>query len=360
MEDKRRKEGAKTLDKVQDLVKQTLNPGMKSGDELLARIGENHTLKAITLTITTRAIGFGLCHLSFIAVSYHEINVPSIYAQYRVFLAIVEAKLESLKHAYPIAASDPEMAYPYRVSAELLHVAQTVTVAPEPMKRVINAIGIVHHDEGIYIPTVAAPRRDDRGRFIPRAESILYSNLRNTVVALADANTPLRYRRHFEENCPIPGAIWHDHLLMNADEIIPQDHDTEALRDDIALLGPYINKLQKHVPKMVDGTIDFKSTGKLSAFVCNKMSTLRAPPRQMNENLQDYYRRAYPTGNIKEYHSYVKLTAAERVEGQINLLGEIPRYDSLLYPFYVLRVEQACKYQLQTDYKAIAQIMYAL
>ncbi|CAH2088631.1 unnamed protein product [Euphydryas editha] len=86
METKRRTEGAKTLDKIQDLVKTTLNPGVKTCDELAARIGETYTLKAITLSITTRAIGFGLAHLSFIAVSYHEIAVPSIYAQYRVFL----------------------------------------------------------------------------------------------------------------------------------------------------------------------------------------------------------------------------------------------------------------------------------
>lgn len=78
IEDKRRKEGAKTLDKVQDLVKQTLYPGMKGDDDLLAKIGEAHTLKAITLTITTGAIGFGLCHLNFIAVTYHEIAVPSV------------------------------------------------------------------------------------------------------------------------------------------------------------------------------------------------------------------------------------------------------------------------------------------
>lgn len=60
MEDKRQIEGSKTLSKVQDMIKSTLNPGLKSSEELLVRIGESHTLKAITLTITTRSIGFGL------------------------------------------------------------------------------------------------------------------------------------------------------------------------------------------------------------------------------------------------------------------------------------------------------------
>lgn len=105
---------------------------------------------------------------------------------------------------------------------------------------------------------------------------------------------------------------------------------------------------------------DFKSTGSLSSFVCNKMSNLRVPDREAGEQLQDYYRRAYPMGNIKEFYAYAKLPAAERLEGQINLLGEIPRFDNLVYPAYVMRTEHVCAYQLQNDYKAIAQILYAL
>ncbi|CAH2108764.1 unnamed protein product [Euphydryas editha] len=300
METKRRTEGAKTLDKIQDLVKTTLNPGVKTCDELAARIGKTYTLKAVTLSITTRAIGFGLAHLSFIAVSYHEIAVPSIYAQYRVFLAVLEAELKSLKCSYPIAARDTEMAYDYRVNSDLLHIAQTVTVTPEPMK---------------------------------------------TLRHLADVNTPDRYRRRFEDNNAIPGTIWNNHVLVNPDEIIPANHTMDDLRDDIALLGPYINKLQKHIPKMVDGTIDFKSSGKISSFVCNKMGNLRIPPRELGENLQDYYRRAYPVGNIREFHSYAKLTAAERLEGQINLLGELPRFENLVYPFYTMHVHRTAPHR---------------
>lgn len=141
---------------------------------------------------------------------------------------------------------------------------------------------------------------------------------------------------------------------------MPADYDVTSLRDNIALLSPYLNKLQKHIPKMVDGTIDFKSSGKYSAFICNKMSDLRVPHRDPGEQLQDYYRRCYPLGNIKEFYSYAKLPAAERLEGQVNLLGELPRFDNLVYPTYVMSTEHVCKYQLQTDYKAIAQILYAL
>lgn len=101
--------------------------------------------------------------------------VPSVYAQYRVFLAVLEAKLENLKTAYPLPARDTDLAYPYQINADLLHVAQTVTIAPEPIKRLINAVGIINYDEGVYIPTVSRAATDDRGRFIPQAQNILCS-----------------------------------------------------------------------------------------------------------------------------------------------------------------------------------------
>lgn len=155
VEEKRRTEGAKTVAKISDMIKTSLHPGAKSSEDVLAKIGENQTLKAITLSITTRGIGLGLCHLNFIAVSYHEIVVPSVYAQYRVFLAVLEAKLQNLKTAYPLPARDTELTYNYQVNADLLHVAQTVTIAPEPIKRLINAVGIISYDEGVYIPAVS-------------------------------------------------------------------------------------------------------------------------------------------------------------------------------------------------------------
>ncbi|CAK1591722.1 unnamed protein product [Parnassius mnemosyne] len=131
VETKRRIEGAKTTVGIDAMIKSTLHPGAKSSDDLLSKIGENHTLKAITLTITTRGIGL-----------------------------VLEAKLENLKTAYPLPARDTELAYPYQVDADLLHVAQTVTIAPEPIKRLINAVGIINYDEGVYIPNVSRAATD--------------------------------------------------------------------------------------------------------------------------------------------------------------------------------------------------------
>lgn len=272
-----------------------------------------------------------------------------------------------MKLAYPLAARDVDLAYNYRVNADLLHVAQTVVVAPEPMKRLINTVAIVNYDEGVYIPTIAHETTDDRVRFIPRAESILYSNLRRTVQALTDVNTPERYRRRFEENNPIQGAIWHYHLLVNADEVIPHSHTTDDLRNDIALLGPYMSKLQKHVPKMAHASATWLMAPSISRVPgrYRHLSVRKWPIYEYHlENQESSYRitiiERILQGTLKSrYYAYAKLSAAERLEGQINLLGELPRFENL-HPTFLMRTEHVCKYQLQSDYKAIAQILYAL
>lgn len=73
--------------------------------------------------------------------------VPSIYAMYRVFHGIFEAKLESLKQSYPLPARNVIHVYQYEVDATFLRLCQTITVTPEPIRRIINAIGILKYNE---------------------------------------------------------------------------------------------------------------------------------------------------------------------------------------------------------------------
>jgi hypothetical protein len=358
----REDKGDREVQLDQERIKDKLFVGTAGEDDALARLQESQTLKAITLSITTRGIGFGLCHLVFLSSSYNNrITIPNIYAMYRSYLGVVEAKLQLIKRDYPLPARNSESTYDYQIDATVLSVAQTVTVAPEPIRRIINAIGIIKHEEKVYIPAVSTDRYDNRERFVPRPEALMLSNLRTVVVSLSNPQTPEVYRTRFEANNPIPGAIWANHLLQNPDEIIPANYDLqEGLRNDILVLAPYMAQLQKHVPKMIRGAIDYKSAGKISAFIANEMETLVTPPRNAGEDLAAYYRRCIPVGNIYNYFSPVKLTAADRLEGQITLLGEQPTMENYMRPLYTFRDENVCSYEMASDYKGVAQIMYAL
>ncbi|CAG4960795.1 unnamed protein product [Colias eurytheme] len=98
----RKTKGAETMLNLHEEIRKKMFVGSNEEDAL-ARLSEQQTLKAITLSITTRGIGLGLCHLTFISISYHEnIQVPNIYSMYRVFLGLLEAKIEAIKSDLPV------------------------------------------------------------------------------------------------------------------------------------------------------------------------------------------------------------------------------------------------------------------
>ncbi|KAJ0172686.1 hypothetical protein K1T71_011825 [Dendrolimus kikuchii] len=92
------------------------------------------------------------------------------------------------------------------INAEFLNIIKTFTFIPTPIKRLIDAIGIIKYEDKVYFPVVAATPEVDGG-ITPRLESTVLSNLRETGVALADARTPRNVRARYRENCAIPGAI---------------------------------------------------------------------------------------------------------------------------------------------------------
>lgn len=195
-----------------DLKKQLL-VGTSSVDDALARLGETQQLKAITLSITTRGIGFGICQTMFTTVTINEnIVPPSCHILYRIFLATMEAKLEGLKSDYPLVSRDSELTYSYSASARLQHLAKTVVVAPTPLGKLVNAVGIVKRDGVLYLPAVSSNLTDRVEEFSPRPESVMFTNLRQTVTALANPNTPERVRTYFESHNPIPGASFENHV----------------------------------------------------------------------------------------------------------------------------------------------------
>lgn len=58
--------GEATVQNLRDSIRSTLFVGSHE-DDALARLSEQQTLKAITLSITTRGIGLGICHLTYIS-----------------------------------------------------------------------------------------------------------------------------------------------------------------------------------------------------------------------------------------------------------------------------------------------------
>lgn len=262
MEDFRRRKSTEYAEAYQEEIRKTLLVGVHGEDDALARLGETQQQRACTLSVTTRGVGLGICQTMYTAITINEnILLPSVYSLYRIFLAVTEAKLESLKSDYPLTSRHSDLTFKYSISSKMQHLARTVTVAPTPLVKLINAIGIIKKDGAIYLPAVHDTVRSREEEVIPLPENILYSNLRETVLALSNERTPVRHRIHFEDHNSIPGAKFVNHVLVNAEEIMPAEFNFDDLQREIRIIQPFLIKLQKHVPKLVSGNVDFKTTG---------------------------------------------------------------------------------------------------
>ncbi|XP_073949708.1 uncharacterized protein [Choristoneura fumiferana] len=280
------------------------------------------------LTITTRGLGLAACDLCYVAASA-GVAAP-VYAMYRVFLGVAEAKLNACsKHLEgPMRALQHE----YKVTPDMLDAPLSVPILPALIKHIIDAIDVITVGGTTYCPFAAAQQRYAAGEMDPRPENLLLSSLRETVVTLSSPETSALYRRLFKKRCPIPGAVWdEDDLLKNADEVIPEGYDWKKdLEGDMWPVHMFLISMQQKYPSMAAGPLS--PTGarlSLAALISSmaRVGDLHAPPRRAGEPLPEYCGRYHPRGT--NGGTYYKVADAEMPEvdvvlGQVALLGEEP------------------------------------
>lgn len=150
------------------------------------KTNRRHYIQSLTLSITTRWI-WSLCNLAYMIVTYND-NMGCIElslvcrGEARVFKAILP--VDSKEHGQNIRA--------YCTDAIFIWICISATVALTPIRRLINAIGILHHNDKVYIPGFAENRIDAQNRF---PESVILLK-RDVVVSLHVALHPrtLLYR----------------------------------------------------------------------------------------------------------------------------------------------------------------------
>ncbi|KAK9736526.1 hypothetical protein QE152_g12396 [Popillia japonica] len=117
------------------------------------------TLKAITICITTRSIGFSAT--TMIRALYSFNNVPvrgSIYQIYRVYLAMLECKLTLDSRKATAITGDYNYYQELRRSETFVGIVRACNYVPDMLTRMINAVGTVKTDGKIYVPKLAAIR----------------------------------------------------------------------------------------------------------------------------------------------------------------------------------------------------------
>lgn len=363
MEQHRFKTGMQTTINNQEDIKSEIFAFVTN--EQLEKLTSNYNKKAQMLPVTSRNVGISTVSLLYTSIHYrHNLVIPNIYSMYRVFLAAFEARIINLRKQSGIMLRNSEAIYPHLTArANFIEDISRFNAYPLAIKMIVDAIGIVTDANDVaYLPVVAQSRRDDEGHLLPRPENLLLSNLRETVVELSDEDTPQEIRRRFHENNPIPGAQWsNNHLLLNPDDIIPEGYDiNESIPNDIMGLTPFMSTLQKVAPKLVGGALDSKLSGKRSIFVSNSMGNLKVPDRGRDQTIEDYVRTCVPQGDVRLFSYNTTLSPAERLEGQMILVGEYPSVVNLLRPLYYKRESDQCAFEFEQSFMAVSSNLYGM
>jgi hypothetical protein len=322
----------------------------------------NQTLVAVTVPVTTRTLGFCAAQIYFQSGAQQNPVYCNIYAFYRVNLALFEARLYNIRMIQEAPIQHPEEVYEMPTRPDFMQICQTVNAYPDQVGRMIAAAGPISEGEGYFVPALAANNIRNR-KLIPQSEHIIWSNLRDTVVALADPATPAQEREAFYQHNPIPGAIWRvengTHVLENADEIMPADYKMENLLDDIAEYRRMVAWMQKKLPKFVrTSNLNYTEKGDKSIFISNAQENLRIADRREGEPLVEYYSRLKLEGNIYDFWSPRGVEKMEKLNGQMSLLGEIPALADYAYPYYCLRDKRVSGWHYYSNYKGVKQILY--
>lgn len=109
-------------------------------------------VKPIDTTISTRGIGFGTSLLLYVTDRYKKnIDLPDVNQLYRVFLGILESKMQEMIGTYGDCVIDIGHVRKRKLQ-EFISTSKRVTRLPEPINRIIKTAGQVTQYETKYLP----------------------------------------------------------------------------------------------------------------------------------------------------------------------------------------------------------------
>lgn len=347
-------------------IRERLLPGVKDSETAQSRLDQLNTNKAVPIPITTRQCGFSAVITTQAIFQNAPTRVPApgdVYNVYRTYLALHQTKMLVARRKQAVPDHTNLTVPP--IPSDAQQVLRTLTYLPDPITRPLNAIGVLKDAEVTYIPVYPDDSYDDAQRFIPRPENIHFTNLRRTVTALSDVNTPAAVRLRFYRNNPIPGAKWNVQnvnapLLSNPDEIIPANYDPVIdLNNDIRLIKAKLEFLAKELPKYYSKTVNFPGEGSKAMLSSNAQNGMRVIDRGDEEDILDYMKRIKIDGNITDYYNVRPLANADQLSANFSLLGEHPLTVAQFYPTFANRdIGSSCQIST-TSYLACTSMIYA-
>jgi hypothetical protein len=145
-----------SMRQIQEALDAKLGVGLKEVEDALNQIEANKTLKAVTLLVTTRTMGFCAAQIYFQCSAQRNPVYCNIYAFYRVNLALFEAQLYNIQKVQEAPIQFSEEVYQVPTRPDFMQIAQTVNAYPDRIGRVLKAVGPVSEGEEYFVPALSA------------------------------------------------------------------------------------------------------------------------------------------------------------------------------------------------------------
>lgn len=268
---------------------------------------------AIDLYHTTRGIGLTQIEVTNrieAQLPNEQIPTPSLY---RTSLVQFEAKIEKTfvgrtEETQSVPGSDniPRLSY------DVVQAVESCSVNLAPISGLINSVGEVKVGNTKY-----RPARVD----LIDPKFMRISNLRNYVMQAANPATPMPLRLRMFNLNSIPGAVWQNDLeigplLINPDDIIPEDYGIDQMRHDFLLVKACLGRISRKMPKYI-GQVKFIREGNPGQLVSTVLD--RDPPRcqMLNPGVN------LVVGDAEDFYVSRELAHSNVISGVLSLLGEV-------------------------------------
>lgn len=346
----RKEKGAEVLNTYHAELKKSLLCGFESMEDVLKAKEYENTSRSVALPVSTRAVGISVVN-TYNKVTQTEANrqrMPnvSIHQIYRVMLAMVERKIFDNR----ISATLDDRTEWYDPSAfeDFKSVITSINICTQQIGALLRCIPCFKYDEVNFVPLFPANQFDGQRRLLPLPEVVTFSNLRDTVTSLANQQIPLAVRRNFINKNPIPGAIFDNNILTNADAIIPANYHAQDLRDDLYAVKGWIeaasdlrNAREKWFTKISPSELQH---GNESVLVSSNSETLR---------ITVHDGRSVVEGDIEEFWFRSRMSDQMIFFGTYHLAGENASIARYLYPGYCTRAKAASGMTTKRSFKEV-------
>lgn len=313
------------------------------------------------IPISTRGVLIHTQHWLEQAASVRH-NIPLTNQQVLATQRVMLGKATRALHASKVPENARELVTVVHLESRMRDELDSVNYLPLPVASVINSIGRVEHYGNVYDPYVPnCPVFN--GVLSPRADALTLTNLRQTVLALANPAVPLR-TAFFDANLLMLAHV-QGGLLLNPNDIMPDVYGPEQLRVDCNIYKTLLNQIQEKIPKMVAlhrAEHESNTTALLFTRTHVNGDVIRIqtldnliPDAQLSE-----YIRTHPTlGESNHVHTFCDPVGIGAQIGIVSLLGEILPTFAFMTPLFAIRSSLVSSKRVESSFHARLSLIYS-